>query len=155
VVIEGLRDMVTLVDGWSGPWNDRWKMAPVAARREEEGSVGRPWQLRAGVGLVRGWGFGQLRLGHSTWLHVGDGLLAHNGGRAGAEVCGMWKGKVGNLPRPRTRSIGCRNLGATAMVEALSGCTWGGGAKPRARQCGGGCCLVRAQSETSEFKIPT
>jgi hypothetical protein len=41
VVIEGLQDSVTLVDGWSRPGNDRWKTAPVAARGEE-GGVGRP-----------------------------------------------------------------------------------------------------------------
>jgi hypothetical protein len=46
----------------------------VVARGEEEGSIGWPWQRRAGVGLARGWGFYRRWLRHSTWLHVGDSL---------------------------------------------------------------------------------
>jgi hypothetical protein len=130
VVVEGLQDLVMLVDGWSGLGNGRWKTAPVAARGEEEGGVGRPWQLRAGVSLAHGWDSGRWRLGHSTWLHIGDDLLVHNGGRAGMEWCGMRKGKGGNSPQPRTRFIGSGNPGATAMATVLPRCTWGGGVKP-------------------------
>jgi hypothetical protein len=50
----------------------------------------------------------------------------NNGGRVGAERCGMRKRKGGNSPQPRTRLIGSGNSGAMAMAAVLSGRTWGG-----------------------------
>jgi hypothetical protein len=150
VVIEGLWDSVMLMDRWLGPGNDRWKTAPVAACGEEERGVWWPWLLRTGVSLARGWGSNRWWLRHSTWLRIGDGLPSHNGGRAGAERCGMRKGKGGNSPRPRGRFIGSGNLGATAMVAALLACTWGSGAKPWAWQCGSGIRLAWSKHRCSE-----
>jgi hypothetical protein len=45
VVIEGLRDSVMFMDGWSGLGDGRWKIAPVAACGEEGGGVKWPKQL--------------------------------------------------------------------------------------------------------------
>jgi hypothetical protein len=54
VVVEGLRDSVMFVDGWSGLGDGPWKMAPVAACSEEGSSIGQPWQLWAGVSMAHG-----------------------------------------------------------------------------------------------------
>jgi hypothetical protein len=54
VVVQGLRDSVMFVDGWSGLGGRLVEMAPVAACVEEGGRGRRPWQLRAGVSMAHG-----------------------------------------------------------------------------------------------------
>jgi hypothetical protein len=70
------------VSGSAGLGSGRRKLASVVARGEEEGSVGQPWELRAGVILVRGWSYGRRWLRHSTWQPVSESLPVHSGGRA-------------------------------------------------------------------------
>jgi hypothetical protein len=69
------------VSGSAEPGSGRRKLAPVAARGEEVGGLGRPWQIRVGVGFAHGWGSGRRWLRHLTWLPVGNGLPVHSSGR--------------------------------------------------------------------------
>jgi hypothetical protein len=76
-------DEAKLVSGSAEPGSGRRKLALVAARGEEVGGLGRPWQIRVGVGFAHGWGSGRRWLRHLTWLWlpVGNGLPVHSSGR--------------------------------------------------------------------------
>jgi hypothetical protein len=82
-------------------------------RGEEEGGVGRPWQLQAGVSLLAIGALVDSGSGHSTWLLVGDGLPVHSGGRAMGAAAKQRRSVSESRAEQRVRAA----RGGSEMVE--------------------------------------